>query len=628
MTVFRKSLVTLSFAALLFSSVLIGAVLLFMNALYYKTNAAAVEHTAETLLAVSGAAVTAYFTGPSGEPSGGPAGAVPRDAGLFRIGGDGPYRLTLISPDGTVLWDSRIPGELVNHLDRAEVEAALAGRKGSARRNSSSTGMQQLYSALPVYGEDGRVSGVFRLSAMVPGFWRRISPAALPFLLLSLLLYAAAFAAIFGFSRSLSAALARLLSIVREAAAGPWSSVVPVFPSGSGGLETSTAQEFLTLEQALRGMALELNLRVDTARAEGGRLTAILNGMSEAVFAMDGNLTLRLVNPRARELFNLGETHGLSLLEAVHSTELEEAAKTAFTEGRALEKELKLRTGAGAANGGGNGEQSFQVFAAPFRAGGAGDAGGASDAGGENGVVLVLQDITRLVKLEQIRRDFVANVSHELRTPIQLIKGFSETLLDAPEGGAGGAEQTRHFAEIINKNAVTMENLVNDLLNLSRIENGSHPAMEEQEIAPLIEEAVSALGFQAEKKHIALLTECPAGLAAQVYGPYIVQALVNLLDNAVKYSGEASRVWVCARAEGGGTLTLEVRDEGQGIPAEHQERIFERFYRIGRGRGTGGTGLGLSIVRHIALIHNGTVELHSRAGAGAAFRICLPLGKH
>ena len=169
---------------------------------------------------------------------------------------------------------------------------------------------------------------------------------------------------------------------------------------------------------------------------------------------------------------------------------------------------------------------------------------------------------------------------------------------------------------------------MNDLLNLSRIENGSHPAMEEQEIAPLIEEAVSALGFQAEKKHIALLTECPAGLAAQVYGPYIVQALVNLLDNAVKYSGEASRVWVCARAEGGGTLTLEVRDEGQGIPAEHQERIFERFYRIGRGRGTGGTGLGLSIVRHIALIHNGTVELHSRAGAGAAFRICLPLGKH
>jgi two-component system phosphate regulon sensor histidine kinase PhoR len=615
MTIFRKSLVTLSFAALLFSSVLVGAVLLFMNALYYKTNAAAVENTAETLLAVSGAAVTAYLNELSA--------TVPQDAGFSHIGGDSPYRLTLIAPDGTVLWDSRITGELVNHLDRTEVEAALAGRKGSARRNSLSTGMQQIYSALPVYGKDGRVSGVFRLSATVPGFWRRISPAALPFLLLSLMVYAAAFAAIFGFSRSLSAALARLVHIAREAAAGPWYSLpAPGFPSGSGGLETSTAQEFLTLEQALRGMAVELNLRVDTARAEGGRLTAILNGMSEAVFAMDGDLTLRLVNPRARELFNLGGARGLSLLEAVHSTELEEAAKTAFSEGRALEKEVKLRPGTGILNGGGNGEQSFRVCAAPFRA------GGADDEGGESGVVLVLQDITRLVKLEQIRRDFVANVSHELRTPIQLIKGFSETLLDTPGGlPGGGAEQARHFVEIINKNAVTMENLVNDLLNLSHLENGGHPAMEEQEIAPLVQEAVSALGFQAEKKHIEVITECPADLAAQVYGPYIVQALVNLLDNAMKYSGEASRVWVCAYTEGGQTLTLEVRDEGPGIPAEHQERIFERFYRVDRGRGAGGTGLGLSIVRHIVLLHNGTVELHSRAGSGAAFRIYLPLSQ-
>jgi two-component system phosphate regulon sensor histidine kinase PhoR len=590
MTIFRKSLLTLGLAALLFFIVLGAAVLVFMNELYYETNAAGLRDTAKTLLAVYLETGTGadYFADPGGPPE------------IFPLAG-ASYRLTLINRSGGVLWDSHVQGELVNHLDREEVRTALDGEEGSARRNSLSTGMKQIYCALPVYGEDGKPAGVFRLSRTVPGFWRRIAPAAGPFLLLACAVFAVAFAAVFVFSRSLSSSLAALVSIVKEAAAGPWYSETP-FSGRRSSVSGSSVEEFFTLEKALRGMAGELNLRIEKARAEGGRLAAILNGMSEAVFAMDGGLVLHLVNPRARKLFGLaGDPRGLSLLEAVRSTELEKAAKTAFVESRVLELELTLRTAGG--------ERRFQVFAAPFSA---------EAENTESGVVMVLEDITRLVRLEQIRRDFIANVSHELRTPIQLIKGFSETLLDFPDE----AGEKRRCMEIISKNAVTMENLVNDLLSLSSIENENDPALEEQEIAPLAAEALSLVEIQTKKKNIEIIANCSADLKVKVCGRHIVQALVNLLDNAIKYSNENSRVWLGVFSANGKTV-LEVRDEGIGIPFEHQQRIFERFYRVNRGQATG-TGLGLSIVRHIALLHKGTAEVESRFGEGSVFRIYLP----
>jgi two-component system phosphate regulon sensor histidine kinase PhoR len=347
---------------------------------------------------------------------------------------------------------------------------------------------------------------------------------------------------------------------------------------------------------------------LEQVRAESGRREAILNSMGEAVFAADAGLMLRLVNPRARELFNLDENavdgqnaRDLSLLEATRSTELEEAAYTVLAKGKPLEMEIRLRS---------NQEQRFQVFAAPLDSG--------------KGVVLVLQDVTRLVKLEQIRKDFVANVSHELRTPIQLMKGFSETLLDS---ALDDKDQIRRFIEIISKNAHTMENLTNDLLILASLENGgSGPHdMEEQRLAPLFAEAVSSVEPQARKKQTTITVNCPAELKAKLHGGFIIQALINLLDNAIKYSPEGSGVEAGAREENK-ELILEVKDQGIGIPAEHLGRVFERFYRVDRARSkeAGGTGLGLSIVRHIALLHNGSAEAESRPGQGSVFRIRIP----
>jgi signal transduction histidine kinase len=229
----------------------------------------------------------------------------------------------------------------------------------------------------------------------------------------------------------------------------------------------------------------------------------------------------------------------------------------------------------------------------------------------------------RLVRLEQVRKDFAANVSHELRTPIQVIKGFAENILNS---SLDDKEETRHFAKFIAKNTQTMENLTSDLMTLVSLEdeNRPRPPMEENTLAPLIAEAVAMLEPAARKKNISVETNCPPELSAKVYGSLIIQALVNLLDNGIKYSCPFSTIRIRAFKEQE-ELVIEVRDKGTGIPAEHLGRIFERFYRVDRSRSReeGGTGLGLSIVRHIALLHNGSAEAESRVGEGSVFRLRL-----
>jgi len=409
------------------------------------------------------------------------------------------------------------------------------------------------------------------------------------------------FFAIYSFSNSLSFSLGRLARIVQKG-----SSLLP----DSEAVDLSS-MEFKSLERAMRAITSEVNLRFDKAKSESSRLEAILNGMSEAVFAMDNNLKLHVVNPKARELFNLGnrDVKAMTLLEATRSTELTETAKKVISSGAPIEFELTFHTGK---------EQFFQVYASPM-------AKTNGNGGGSQGAVLVLQEITRLVKLERVRKDFVANVSHELRTPIQLIKGFSETLLDSVTD-----KQDIHFIEIIRKSAGTMENLTNDLLILADLENTdvNVRGMEEIIIDSLINEAVYSLEPQIKNKQIEIIIKCQEGLKANLYGSLILQALINLIDNGIKYSPPKSKLWISAFLENE-TLLFEVRDKGIGIPAEHLGKIFERFYRVDRARSrneqTGGTGLGLSIVRHIALLHKGNAEVESHAGEGSIFRISIPV---
>jgi two-component system phosphate regulon sensor histidine kinase PhoR len=586
-------MITLSAAVLGFTLIFAASVLIFMNSFYYEINMKSLENTAKTLMAAAGNdRLNAIFS--HNEEN--------QDFNFLPLGADDVYRLTLIAPSGFVLWDSHVSDRLVNHIDREEVIAALEGKEGSSRRESISTGMKRIYYSLPVFN-GGSTIGVFRLSISIPGFWARISPVLIPFTVFFCLFLLAAFWAIIAYSRSLSASFGRLVNIVRPSA--------PLL----SGLETSepVSPEFLSLEKTLRAMTQELNLRFEQAKSEGSRLEAILNGMSEAVFAMDNSLKLHLVNPKAKEIFYLADNNDipvlkentLTLLEATRSTELTDIAKKAVSSGVPFETELTFHAGL-------SGTKHFQVYASPLVR----DNNADNDSGG---AVLVLQEITRLVKLEKIRKDFVANVSHELRTPIQLIKGFSETLLDAEKM----LKENIHFVDIIHKNAIVMENLTNDLLMLSSLENADTRDMEDCQIAALINEAVSSVEPQARKKKIEIIVKCNEDFSAVLYGSLIIQALINLIDNGIKYSPAKSKIWVNAFMSGESDLIFEVRDKGIGIPSEHLERIFERFYRVDR-REKGGTGLGLSIVRHIALLHNGNAEAESHAGKGSVFRIIIP----
>ena len=341
---------------------------------------------------------------------------------------------------------------------------------------------------------------------------------------------------------------------------------------------------------------------------------AILNSMSEGVIALDALLNVIYVNIRFCSIFGIDYNNASSekklgnttFLSFCRSAEMEEAAKQVVFQGKPIEFDMK-RYASGV-------EQHLHVFAAPLDMPEAG-----------NGVVIVVGDQSRLARLEQVRKDFAANVSHELRTPIQVIKGFAENILDCP---ANDREQIERFAGIILKNVSTMENLTSDLLFLVNLEDekSPRPPMEEAAIAPLIDEAVGMVQIAAGKKDIEINIFCPPDLKAKIYSSLVMEALVNLLDNGIKYSSAGSRIKVYAYAEKE-WLIIEVKDKGMGIPAEHIGRLFERFYRVdrARSRGAGGTGLGLAIVRHIALLHNGIAEAESHSGEGSVFRLKLPL---
>ncbi|MDR1278380.1 MAG: PAS domain-containing protein [Treponema sp.] len=620
-TVFRQSMIVLSLTTLGLSLSVILSVLFFMDGLYYETNSRSLLGAARLLLAsLPPDQIRSVFAEEGGSPFA---------RWLERFPGESPYRITCIGRDGRVLADSRFPpGELENHGERPEVRQALAGAEGQARRSSASLGTELLYAALPVYeaddgpllpdtppGTPGRIAGVFRLSVETPDFQSRISPAAPPFLTIAIVLFFLALVLVFLFSRSLSRSFTRLAELARSV-----NTPETFLRLINSSRLLSDTEECITLEMALKDMASELNLRIEKARREGRRLEAILNGMSEGVFAVDEKGRLHLANRRARALFGMDEQSGaggLTLLEAARSAELEDAAKEALAGSVPVEREITWH-GAGV-------QRRFQVFAAPFDL----DPGGEepdhpgfwSGPQGGSGVVMVLEDITRLHKLEQVRKDFAANVSHELRTPIQVIKGFAETLLDSP---LEDREQIRHVIEIIEKNALAMENLTTDLLSLVSLEDesGHRPEMKNTVISNLLDEAVRSVEINARKKNIAVAIACPPDLSASLNGPLIVQALVNLLDNGMKYSPPDSKLFLEAAADSG-ELRFTVKDQGTGIPPEHLDRIFERFYRVDRSRShdPGGTGLGLAIVRHIALLHGGTVEVESHAGEGSVFII-------
>jgi len=506
-------------------------------------------------------------------------------------------RVTVIASDGKVLADSAASGidleRLANHADRPEVQGALAGQTSRAQRRSATVGTELLYAAVPVRS-GGRVVGVARLSRGIEAIeeqsrdlWRAAA------LALALALLATGVLSVL-LSSSLGRSLEEIMETARQYARGNLAARIRV----------GREDELGELARIINQSADQLQGRMAEIARDRGRTDAILSAMDDGVLAVDHRGTVILANPSLVKAMDLRDPLGRHYLEVIRQREvgslIEEVLRAA--ERREAEVELlQLR-------------RVFTITSVPFP----------GESGTPHGAILTFNDATERRRLEHIRRDFVANASHELRTPLTSIRGFVEALED---GAVAEPEKAQRFLGKVRTHADRMAALVDDLLELSRLESGDRaPEWEETLPAEVAEDVVASFSGLATRKDISLRRE-DRGAPAVVTDPErLRRVLENLVDNAVKYTPDGGGVAVTTSAGPDGSARVEVADDGPGIAPEHQARIFERFYRVdkARSRELGGTGLGLSIVRHLAEGMGASVSVESEPGKGSKFTLTLP----
>ncbi len=507
-------------------------------------------------------------------------------------------RFTVIMAGGRVAGDSvEEPGRMDNHADRPEVKAALAGETGRSRRYSATLDHQRVYCAIAAETDSGQPFAVrasiseATLAEVMSGALTRIAAAGLALALLAGL-------TAYLLARRLRNALSRLQAGAEAFAAGNLDERA----------READSAEIAALAEAMNRMADQLGRRIETIDTQRRELEAVMSSMVEGVVAVDLDETIISMNGVASRMLGQapGWAMGRSIQEAARDPHLTRMVQGALAGGATVERDVRL---------GGRDEVCVQATATDLRDG----------EGSLIGALLVLNDVTRLRRLENMRRDFVANVSHELKTPITSIKGFVETLLEQPPAEPA---EVRRFLGIINRQADRLDAIISDLLALSRLEKDTESGgleLSDLPLRPVLERIQRDLAARDPAGGARVVLACPEGLRVTVNAALLEQAVGNLLDNALKYSPADTPVELGgSRATGGVHIT--VSDRGPGIAAEHLPRLFERFYRIdkARSRVLGGTGLGLAIVKHIAQAHRGRVTVSSEVGRGSTFTITLP----
>lgn len=493
-------------------------------------------------------------------------------------------RVTLVRPDGTVIGDSEFDGEglagLQNHSMRPEVAAALSGVPGTSRRPSPSTGNEELYVAVPVEGR-----GVARVSLPTENLDAVIRAARLDVLTAALLALLGSLVIAFLFSRSVSRPVEELRDVARALADGDLTRRPMLDAPGEVG----------ELAVALRELAEQLSARLRARQADETLLLQLTESLNEGVIAVDTSQRVVRINETARSLLGVRAPLPFPVDQLPREVALRDALLAAFAG--------ETTDGAEVVVGG----RTLNVTARPLH---------------EGGAVLALFDLTRVRRLEGVRRDFVANVSHELRTPLTIVGGFAETLAgeDVP------FEARRDFAERILDNTRRMQRIVDDLLDLSRIESGGWvPQPIPIALADVARDVLAAARDAADGKGLVLGTGiAPDAATVHADATALRQVLGNLVDNAVRHTASGEIVLFSRRDERG--VLVGVRDTGIGIAPEHLPRIFERFYRVdtGRAREQGGTGLGLAIVRHLVEAHGGRVRAASELARGTEITALFP----
>ncbi|HLF18805.1 MAG TPA: ATP-binding protein [Candidatus Omnitrophota bacterium] len=515
-----------------------------------------------------------------------------------RIGEDLQVRATIIAKDGTVLGDSSLTqeevGRIENHLYRPEVQTALKNKLGESRRFSTTTKEDMLYIA-QTFGHES-VEGFLRLAIplseieQVTGNLRRFL--ALAFVIAFIVsVTIGSLAAMF-----LTKPIKEMSVITKHIAHGNFSQKVYI----------RSNDEIGDLAESINYMSDQIKTRIDEVTRSKSRLEAVLLSMFEGMMVVNEEGRILLMNQRLRDFLRVTqEPLGRKPLEIIRNIEIQDLTDKVLSLEKGVEsKELVVHLPE---------ERTLQIHATPV-----------IRDGKTEGAVLVFHDITELRRLEKVRQDFVANVSHELRTPLTSIKGYAETLL---EGAIDDKANARDFLEIIYTDAGRLSNLVNDLLDLSRIESGKAEFdIKPVALDPIVERVITALSNQAKTKAIEIRKDLPKQLPKVLMDDTaIAQVLLNLVDNAIKYNKISGSVLISAKDEGH-SVKVFVQDTGIGIPQEDLPRIFERFYRVdkARSRELGGTGLGLSIVKHIVSAHQGDVFVESTPGRGSTLSFTLP----
>jgi len=494
-------------------------------------------------------------------------------------------RITIVDQEGVVLADSDEDPEIMeNHKFRPEIYRALAGHKGQAIRFSDTVQADMVYVGLPIE-MNGQIAGALRVSLYLKDINRLFSSLRTNIWRIVGLITLLSLLGAFIFARSLSRPMKELRHASQRIASGDFEAKVLL----------KSRDELRELAESFNHMSEQIKDLFTQLSRQKEELNSVLSSMEEGLIALDKNGEILFGNDSFKKIIANDRIEGKSYWEVLREPKFGELIRKVQEEKKNLAEEIILK------------ERTFLCSASflPSR----------------EETVVTLHDLTRIRDLEKIKKDFVVNVSHELRTPLTAIKGYVETLYEEADA------KSRNYLDIVRRHTDRLINIVKDLLLLSELEEkGFRLQTEKLNLKSLIKSILKIFEPRIKEKKLSVKLTAEDSLPL-IEGDFfkLEQMLINVIDNAVKYTTKG-RIEISLKKEDQ-NARIEIQDTGIGIPKEHLDRIFERFYVIDKSRSKklGGTGLGLSIVKHIALLHNGEVSVKSTPGKGTTFTILLPL---
>ena len=513
-------------------------------------------------------------------------------------------RITIVDAMGNVIIDTdREYTEMENHAGRPEIAAALKGEAGSSIRYSSTLKVDFIYVAQPILKGNSIIGAVrmskplYEIKNLLNNLYINILIAVLTGIIASSLLG-------YKMAMNITKPVKEITYTASRISKGQFDRRINL----------KDRDEIGILADSINDMAAKLNETITSLQDKNIKLESIMSSMINGIIAVDNSEEILFINPVAESLLGITdrEVTGKHILQVVRNNSIDNYLKKILMNKEFFSTEVNFDD---------SNEKILKLYANPIKQNGANDI---------EGIIITIQDVTELRKLERIRTEFIANVSHELKTPLTSIKGFAETLKSFD---FDDRQDAIRFLNIIEDEAERLYRLINDILSLSELEQRKTKALRDKiDIEKAVEEVLSVLKSQSDKKNIRLSVKIREGLdSLSGDGDKFKQMLINLIDNAVKYTPENGKVSIEAYKQSHDAdldkLIIKVKDNGIGIPKQHIPRLFERFYRVdkARSRSIGGTGLGLAIVKHIVILFNGEIEVTSEVGKGTEFRIILPL---